>query len=132
MGPLTAINNYLDMLGKDAELKANPPIVANSDGTYTYYDANTDSITTSRVFSGRQTVPPRHRPVEDQQTRLLMISHRLNVAHGEQPFDHILTIKTANKVLVLIVQNEQATILEDEVGMFPSDGLIAKLRLLSK
>jgi hypothetical protein len=45
-------------------------------------------------------------------------------------FQHIAAFKAGDRVLVFVVANGLPVTLEDEFELFPSDGLVTKLRLL--
>jgi hypothetical protein len=63
--------------------------------------------------------------------RIAMIEMRLRMPFGASGFSHISTAMTEEKVLVFAVVRDQYTVLEDEIGLFPSDALITQLRLIS-
>lgn len=49
---------------------------------------------------------------------------------GKAPFEKLEPFKQAEKVLIWCVGKDQNVVLEDDWALFPSDGLITKLRLL--
>lgn len=60
-----------------------------------------------------------------------MIAMRLRVPPGQKlPFDHVNAYLSDKVAAVFIVQNGKVVVLEDEPAIFPSDKLIAELRLL--
>lgn len=48
------------------------------------------------------------------------------------PFEYIKAVDVDDKFLVFVAYNGQGVVLEDDHDLFPSDELIAKLRLLMK
>lgn len=65
---------------------------------------------------------------------LKMIAMRLHLSDGEMlPFDHIHACRVGDEqALVVVVKDGKYVVLEDEMALFPSDALVAKLRLLAK
>lgn len=62
---------------------------------------------------------------------LQMLAMRLRFVPGERyPFEFINCHRNDTKAFVFVVKNGQAVTLEDDGNMFPSDELVAKLRLL--
>jgi hypothetical protein len=60
-----------------------------------------------------------------------MIAMRLHIKEGHaMPFEFLRAHRTTDRVYVFIVDKEQAVTLEDDHGLFPSDALITKLRLM--
>lgn len=57
---------------------------------------------------------------------------RLNITEGEYfPFDHLDAVPISEgKMVVFVVYKGQHTIIEDDAHLFPSDTLIAQLRVL--
>jgi hypothetical protein len=51
-------------------------------------------------------------------------------AAARLPFDMVKAWPTPTKVFIFVVQGEQATVLEDDKSLFPSDKLITQLRLI--
>jgi hypothetical protein len=69
----------------------------------------------------------------EQHNLLSMISMRLRCPEGTlSRFEHLHPVKSGDKVYTLVIQDGVAQIIEDEWGLFPSDGFITKLRLLEK
>lgn len=50
----------------------------------------------------------------------------------EHNFQHLSAHIGSDKAFVFVVHNEQAVVLEDDPGLFPSDRLITQLRALTK
>jgi hypothetical protein len=62
-----------------------------------------------------------------------MIGMRLHKNQGsELGFEHLYPARSGDRVFTLVIQDGHAQIIEDEWGLFPSDGFITKLRLLEK
>jgi hypothetical protein len=61
-----------------------------------------------------------------------MIASRLRMNGQTLPFDHLYAAEMDEKVVVFIVQNGQHVTLEDNKDLFPSDNMMAQLRLLMK
>lgn len=60
-----------------------------------------------------------------------MLHDRLRVPEGAKlPFDFCEVHEGKEKMFVFIVHKDKATVLEDDVNMYPSDSFIASLRLL--
>jgi len=58
---------------------------------------------------------------------------RLNMEHDEEfGFDCINIYEGPNTVFVFIVTGEKAIILEDSKGIFPSDRIVAQVRLMQE
>lgn len=75
----------------------------------------------------------RSRPPEKRWSLYVKLAMRLNLPEGETfGFDNLNICEAPNKVFVFIVMGDDAVILEDEPSMFPSDRLVAKIRLLQK
>lgn len=90
---------------------------------------------------GGQAVPAEPWPgieILDVYTRTLtpmgLIAARLQVRPGEMcPFEFINAHRVSpEKVIVFIVQNGEPVVIHDDGMLFPSDGLITQLRLLTK
>jgi hypothetical protein len=80
--------------------------------------------------------PPWHteskNPVESEGMRLRMIMMRLHIGEGQMhPYQHLSTALAGDKVFVFIAHNDEAVVFEDERNNFPSDSLIAQLRLIA-
>lgn len=72
-------------------------------------------------------------PIEDEYGRNRMIGMRLHLRDGEKfPFDYLSSHLGDEKVFVFVVQNNTPVILEDDRYLFPSDTLVAQLRLIQK
>lgn len=66
-----------------------------------------------------------------QEGALRLLAMRLRVAEGHvMPFDHISMHIGTDKVTVFVMAKGGPVILEDEEFIFPSDKLVAELRLL--
>jgi hypothetical protein len=64
---------------------------------------------------------------------LRMIGMRLRKAEGASlGFECLYPVRSGEKVCTMVIQDGVAQIIEDEWGLFPSDGFITKLRLLEK
>lgn len=60
-----------------------------------------------------------------------MLAMRLHMPEGAKlPFPYMSTALTNDKVFVFLVIDGQAVTLSDERAIFPSDGLVAQIRLL--
>lgn len=71
--------------------------------------------------------------IEDPRQRKQMLAMRLRIKEGDLwGFDHIDTALGKEKVFVFILQDDKAAVLEDDLGLFPSDTLITQLRLIQK
>lgn len=71
--------------------------------------------------------------LESERGRNRMIGMRLHMHEGERfPFDYISSHLGDEKVFVFIVQNNTPVIIEDDRYLFPSDTLVAQLRLIQK
>lgn len=56
---------------------------------------------------------------------------RLRLMPGESfDVDYLAIFEGATKAFLFIVHNDEPVFIEDDIDMFPSDGLIAKYRLL--
>jgi hypothetical protein len=56
---------------------------------------------------------------------------RLDIAAGETfPFEHTHIVETSEEVCLLIKHNDKVVLLRDDINLFPSDTLIASIRLL--
>jgi hypothetical protein len=63
--------------------------------------------------------------------RAAILRMRLRIEEGAtHPLEYITTHATDDVVYVFVVQKGQAIVLEDAPGMFPSDELVTRLRLL--
>lgn len=90
------------------------------------YHAPPDSYLGSRP----DTAPPAPAITTDTGRRG-MLAMRLHMTdHTKLPFPYMSTALTDDKIFVFIVIDGQAVTLSDERAIFPSDGLIAQLRLL--
>jgi hypothetical protein len=60
-----------------------------------------------------------------------MICMRMGVREGALlPFDCLKAHRCSDKVVVFIVCKDQPVMIEDDHGLFPSDALVTKLRLM--
>lgn len=59
-----------------------------------------------------------------------MLSMRMRWGDTPNPFHHCNPVRVDDKVVVFIIHNKQPTYIEDEWGMYPSDALVTKLRLM--
>jgi hypothetical protein len=60
-----------------------------------------------------------------------MLAMRLHMPEGAKlPFPYMSTALTDDKVFVFLIVDRQAVTLSDERAIFPSDGLVAQIRLL--
>lgn len=72
-------------------------------------------------------------PLSSDLSRMRMIGMRMRLPEGGSfPFQHISTALGDEKVFVFIVQDNTAVIIEDDRYLFPSDTLVAQLRLIQK
>jgi hypothetical protein len=56
---------------------------------------------------------------------------RLDLSAGETfPFEHIHIVESSSEICVLIKHQDKIVLLRDDVNLFPSDTLIASIRLL--
>jgi transcriptional antiterminator Rof (Rho-off) len=56
---------------------------------------------------------------------------RLDIPAGETfGYEHVHIIDSSNEVCILIKKDDQVVLLRDDKNLFPSDALIAKIRLL--
>lgn len=60
-----------------------------------------------------------------------MLAMRMRWGKNPNPFYHCHPVRVDDKVIVFIIHDKQPTYLEDEWGMYPSDALITKLRLMA-
>ncbi len=80
-------------------------------------------------FAGASGVVTNSAPSSDELCR--MICMRMRFQPGQKlPMAYMSAHQSNANVFVFLVHNEQATIIEDEALMFPSDILITKLRLI--
>lgn len=80
-------------------------------------------------FAGGSGVVTNSAPSSDELCR--MICMRMRFQPGQKlPMAYMSAHQSNANVFVFLVHNEQATIIEDEALMFPSDVLITKLRLI--
>ena len=64
---------------------------------------------------------------------LRMLAMRFRLEDGQQfPFEFIMPTKTKDKVVVFLIINGEPTHVEDDWGMYPSDALVTKLRLIAQ
>lgn len=64
---------------------------------------------------------------------LRVVPQQLNpVAILQNPFEYIHVVDVDNKMIIFVVTNGQGIMLDDDHAMFPTDELVAKLRLLLK
>jgi hypothetical protein len=60
-----------------------------------------------------------------------MICMRMSIREGRKlPFDCLKAHRCSDKVVVFIVHKDQPVMIEDDHGLFPSDALVTKLRLM--
>lgn len=60
-----------------------------------------------------------------------LIAARMGWRAGDTvPFDFIAAYKDPASAIVFVVQGGEPTTIEDDAGLFPSDALVSKLRLL--
>lgn len=72
---------------------------------------------------------PMHRPYSSYEK----LAMRLNMPRGATfGFDWMNIYEGPNTVFVFIVQGEKAIILEDPVALFPSDKIVAQVRLMQE
>ena len=75
--------------------------------------------------------PPDPFDLSVAKTRLHMICMRLRCQPSEFPFKHFASIYANEKVYVTIIIGGEAVMFTDEGAEFPSDTLMASLRLLT-
>lgn len=61
-----------------------------------------------------------------------MLSSRMgwNMDSPECPFRKWLVVLCSDRVAVFLVLNDKTFIVDDELGLYPSDALVTKLRLI--
>lgn len=69
--------------------------------------------------------------VHDDHYRMEALRIRLRLPPGELLFRHLSTAVLGDDVLVWVVTAEKQVVLQDGIGMFPSDALITQLKLLA-
>lgn len=96
------------------------------------YALSVDSASLARSIIG-PSVNRTNNALEDSWSRHRMIAMRLRIPEGERmPFDDIHTSLGKEKIFVFILQNDKPVVLEDDIGLFPSDALVTQLRLIAK
>jgi hypothetical protein len=78
--------------------------------------------------------PDRHMRPRKRWSAYDKLAMRLNTHEGEKigGIEHLNIFEGPNYVFVFIVHGEKAIILEDDVALFPSDGLIGRFRLATQ
>lgn len=59
-----------------------------------------------------------------------MIYMRMHAKEGSRLFEFMRVHMCSDKAVVFIVHQDQPIMIEDDLGLFPSDALISKLKLL--